>query len=58
MRPAPLLPRAALEVLGFESLLVAVAADMLAKGQPLSLVDSERLKTCASRINRIAGYYA
>ena len=57
-RPAPLSPRAALEVLGFESLLVAVAADMLAKGQPLPLVDAERLKTCASRINRIAGYYA
>lgn len=57
-RPSPLSPRAALEVLGFESLLVAVAADMLAKGQPLPLVDAERLKTCASRINRIAGYYA
>ena len=57
-RPAPLSPRAALEVLGFEALLVAVAADMLAKGQPLPLVDAERLKTCASRINRIAGYYA
>ena len=58
MRPAPLSPRAALEVLGFESLLVAVAADMLAKGQPLPLADAERLKTCARRINRIAGYFA
>ena len=58
VRPAPLSPRAALEVLAFESLLVAVAADTLAKGGSLSLVDAERVKTCASRINRIAGYYA
>ena len=57
-RPAPLSPRAALEVLGFEALLVAVAADMLAKGGSLSIIDAERVKTCASRINRIAGYYA
>ena len=57
-RPAPLSPRAALEVLAFESLLVAVAADTLARGGSLSLVDAERVKTCASRINRIAGYYA
>ncbi len=57
-RPAPLSPRAALEVLGFESLLVAVAADMLAKGGSLSVIDAARLKTCASRINRIAGYFA
>ncbi len=57
-RAAPLSPRAALEVLGFEALLVAVAADMLAKGGSLSIIDIERLKTCASRINRIAGYYA
>lgn len=57
-RAAPLSPRAALEVLGFEALLVAVAADMLAKGGGLSIIDTERLKTCASRINRIAGYYA
>jgi hypothetical protein len=57
-RAAPLSPRAALEVLGFEALLVAVAADMLAKGGSLSIIDAERLKTCASRINRIAGYYA
>ena len=57
-RPTPLSPRAALEVLGFEALLVAVAADMLAKGGSLSVIDAERVKTCASRINRIAGYYA
>ena len=57
-KPAPLSPRAALEVLGFESLLVAVAADTLARGGSLSIVDAERVKTCASRINRIAGYYA
>lgn len=57
-RPAPLHPRAALEVLGFESLVVAVAADMLARGGSLSVIDAERVKTCASRINRIAGYYA
>lgn len=57
-RPSPLSPRAALEVLGFESLLVAIAADNLVRGGRLSAVDTARLKVCVGRINRIVGYYA
>jgi hypothetical protein len=48
-------PRAALEVLGFESTLVAVAASNMAKGLKISETDQSRLLTCASRINRIVG---
>lgn len=48
-------PRAALEVLGFESTLVAVAASNMAKGLKISEADQSRLLTCASRINRIVG---
>ena len=57
-KPAPLSPRAALEVLGLESNLVAIAAGNLAKGIVLTDIDRARLMTCASRINRITGYYA
>lgn len=57
-RPTPLPPRAALEVLGFEATLCAVAAGNLAKGIALSDVDRERLFVCAGRINQIARYFA
>jgi CHC2 zinc finger len=57
-KPAPLSPRAALEVLGFESTLVAVAAGNLAHGRALTDEDRARLLTCAGRINCITGYYA
>lgn len=52
-RPAPLPPRSALEVLGFESLVVAVAAGNLAHGLNLTEADRERLATAARRIGRL-----
>ncbi len=56
--PTALSPRAALEVLGFESTLVAVAAGNVAVGRVLSDADSQRLLICANRILRIVGDYA
>lgn len=52
--PTALSPRAALEVLGFESTLAAVAAGNVAKGVELTDLDRKRLFKCAARINRIA----
>lgn len=52
-KPTALSPRAALEVLSFESTLVAVAAGNLAKGLMLSDTDRNRLLICAGRINRV-----
>jgi len=52
-KPTPLPPRAALEVLGFESLVVAVAAGNLARGLTLTEADRERVATAASRIGRL-----
>ncbi|MDP2268093.1 MAG: hypothetical protein Q8K46_02895 [Deltaproteobacteria bacterium] len=52
-RPTPLPPRAALEVLGFESLVVAVAAGNLAHGLTLTEADRKRVATAASRIGRL-----
>lgn len=57
-RPAGLSPRAALEVLGFESTIVAVAAGNLAQGRELTDQDRQRVMTCASRIQRIAEDFA
>lgn len=57
-RPTALPPRAALEVLSFESTLVAVAAGNLARGVTLSNDDRKRLLLCAGRINRIAGDFS
>ena len=57
-RATTLSPRAALEVLGFESTIVAVAAGNLARGLVLHDTDRSRLLTCASRINRIVGEFA
>lgn len=56
-RPSPLSPRAALEVLSFEALVVAVAAGNLAKGLTLTDADRGRLLTSVSRIYQIAGAY-
>lgn len=56
-KPTPLPPRAALEVLGFESLIVAVAAGNIAKGIKLSAADRARVMTCAGRIGRLAEAY-
>ncbi len=52
-KPTALSPRAALEVLGFESTIVAVAAGNLAKGCQLTEQDRQRVLICAGRINRI-----
>jgi hypothetical protein len=57
-KPTALPPRAALEVLGFEATLVAVAAGNLAKGLMLSDADRSRLLTCVVRINRVVGDFA
>lgn len=57
-KPSALSPRAALEVLGFEATLVAVAAGNLAKGVMMSDADCKRLLVCAGRINRVVGDFA
>lgn len=57
-KPTALPPRAALEVLGFEANLCAVAAGNLAHEIPLSDADRARLMVCAGRINRIVRDYA
>lgn len=57
-KPTALQPRAALEVLGFEATLVAVAAGNLANGLMLSDADRKRLLVCAGRINRVVGDFA
>jgi len=57
-KPTALQPRAALEVLGFEANLVAVAAGNLAHGLAMSDADRARLLVCAGRISRIAGDFA
>ena len=53
-RPTPLPPRAALQVLAFESNLVAVAAGNVAHGRPLTSHDRERVMVAAGRISRLA----
>jgi CHC2 zinc finger. len=57
-KPSALSPRAALEVLGFESTIVAVAASNLAKGCKLTEQDRRRVLVCAGRINRIVAEFA
>lgn len=52
-KPAPLSPRSALEVLGFEATVCAVAAGNLGRGVALSDVDMARLLVCASRITKL-----
>lgn len=56
-RPAPLPPRAALEVLAFETTLAAVAAGNLANGLVLSRQDRARLLIAANRISKLAEVY-
>ena len=57
-KPATLPPRAALEVIGFECNLVAVAAGNLACGVTLTDIDLDRILVAAGRINRIVGEFA
>ncbi len=57
-KPTALSPRAALQALAFETLLVAVAAGNVAKGLPLSDTDRARVMTAAGRIQSIAGDFS
>lgn len=57
-KPAPLPPRAALQVIGFEANLAAIAAANIARGVALSDVDLSRLLTAANRITRLVEVYA
>lgn len=56
-RPAPLPPRAALEVLAFEAMFAALAASNIARGVKLSADDLSRLMVAAARITRISEAY-
>jgi hypothetical protein len=58
LKPTALSPRNALEVLGFESTLVAVAAGNLAAGRPISESDRARLLVCCNRIKRLVEDFA
>lgn len=57
-KPTTLPPRAALEVIGYECNLVAVAAGNIACGVTLTNIDLDRLMVAAGRINRIVGEFA
>jgi hypothetical protein len=57
-KPAPLAPRAALEVLAFESNLVAIAAANVARGVALPERDLQRVLVASGRINRLAEAYS
>ena len=54
-KPTALPPRSALEVLGREATIVAIAAGNIARGLTLTDDDRSRLMVCAGRINKIAG---
>lgn len=56
-KPAPLPPRAALQVLAFEATLTAVAAGNVARGVKLTDRDRFRLMAAAGRISRLAEAY-
>lgn len=58
VKPAPLPPRAALQVLGFEATLTAVAAGNLARGVVLSDADRDRLLRAAGRIHKLVEVFA
>lgn len=56
-KPAPLPPRAALQVLAFEATLTAVAAGNVAHGVKLTDRERFRLMAAAGRISRLAEAY-
>lgn len=56
-KPAPLSPRAALEVLGFEAELVAIAAGNMAHGVQLTTNDTARVLEAGQRIIKITEAY-
>jgi len=58
LRPKPLPASQAIQVLGFESTLVAIAAGNLANGVRLTAADRTRVSTSAQRIDAIKGWYA
>ena len=53
-RPTPLTPRQALEVLAYESNLVAYEAARMARGALLTVEEGRRLLTAANRISKLA----
>lgn len=57
-KPAPLTPRQALEVLGYESNLVAIAAGNMAHGVHLTIDERCRLLTAAGRISKLVEVFA
>ncbi|HMN92401.1 MAG TPA: CHC2 zinc finger domain-containing protein [Hydrogenophaga sp.] len=57
-KPTALPPRAALQVLGFEATVCAVAAATIAAGRRLTSADFDRLKVCAARITRLVEDFA
>lgn len=57
-KPTPLPPRAALQVIGFEVNLIAIAAANVARGVVLSDLDLARLMAAANRITRLAEVFA
>ena len=58
IKPTPLSPRAALEVLKFEAMVVAVAGGNVAHGVKLSDTDRSRVMQAAGRINHVAGMFS
>ena len=56
-KPTPLPPRQALQVLGFEAMLAAVAAGNIARGVVLNDIDLQRLMVAANRITRLVEAY-
>ena len=57
-KTTPLSPRAALEVIGFECTVVAVAAGNVAHGVSLTDTDKARVLAAAGRINRLVEAFA
>ena len=57
-RPTPLTPRQALEVLAYESNLVAYEAARMARGALLTVEEGRRLLTAAGRISKLAEVFA
>ena len=56
-RPAPLPPRAALEVLGAECLLIAIAGGNIANGIALQDADLQRVLLATNRVIRLVEAY-
>lgn len=56
--PVPLPPRAALSLVAFECIFIAMVACDLSKGKTPNETDKNRLLTAVGRVNAIAGAYA